>query len=325
MAEKRSGGDLLKRRSLTRYLKFLPLVALFAFGVTLISLPRGTEATPIGAPSLSLTFVPIGGSTVVTAMYTDDTPAGSGNAVLSGSPALGSFATGATVSPFNGETISVVGATITVSEDADTLATAKTITGTFTCSQIGSMTFSISHGGTTSPQSVTLICGSQIINPGFPTYPIYPGFPTYPGTQYPPSFTTATAVTVSASPSSVVCTSPSSISVTVKDSAGNLAPDGTSVTISGSTGTVSPNVVSTSGGYATTSFTAPNNANGTATITATSGQGTGYATVTFSCTSASTTAPSAPVYVPPAAVPIGIISPPNTGDAGLAADKLIGS
>jgi hypothetical protein len=270
--------------------------------------------------------VPLNGSTVVTGMYTDDTPAGSGNAILSGSPALGSFS-GASVSPNNGETVSVSGATVTVSEDLDTLATAKTVSATFTCTQIGVMTFSISHGGTTSPQSVTLICGDFNLNPG---YPIYPGYPVYPGqypgsVQYPTTYTTASALTVSASPSSVTCTSPSSISVTVKDAAGNLAPNGTSVTVSASTGTISPNVVSTSGGYATTTFTAPNNANGTATVTATSGQGSGYATVSFSCTgSTTTTAPSAPVYVPPSAsVPIGIISPPNTGDAGLAADKLL--
>jgi hypothetical protein len=310
-------------------LKFLPLVAVFAFGVTLISLPRGSEATPIGAPTLSLTFVPLNGSTAVTAMYTDDTPAGSGSAILSGSPALGSFS-GAAVSPNNSESVAVSGATVTVGEDGDTLATAKTVTATFTCLHVGAMTFSISHGGTTSPQSVTLICGDYGFNPGFPIFPGYPQYPSYPGqypgVQYPTTtYTTASAITVSASPASVTCTSPSTISVTVKDAAGNLAPNGTSVTISASTGTISPNVVSSSGGYATTTFVAPDNANGTATVTATSGQGSGYATVSFSCTGVSTTSPSVPVYVPPATYPIGIISPPNTGDAGLAADKLIGS
>jgi hypothetical protein len=78
---------------------------------------------------------------------------------------------------------------------------------------------------------------------------------------------------------------------------------------------VSPNVVSTAGGYATTTFAAPASSNGTATVTATSGTGTGYATVAFTCTSAPTTAP---VY-PPAAYPVSpsVITPPNTGDAGL--------
>jgi len=102
-----------------------------------------------------------------------------------------------------------------------------------------------------------------------------------------------------------------------------MAPNGTSVTVSASTGTVSPNVVSTSGGYATTSFMAPDNSNGTATVTATSGVGTGYATVAFTCTGvAAPAASTAPVYpqavqYPQAQGPYTIL-PPNTGDAGLA-------
>jgi hypothetical protein len=297
-------------------MKFLPLVALFAFGVTLISLPKGSEATPLGAPTLSLTVVPANGSTVVTAMYTDDTPVGSSSAVLSASPAIGSFLAGATVTVNNGEVVTVAGATVTVTEDADTLAATKTITATFQCTQPGVTTFTLSHGGTTSSPSVALICGDTLggLYPGYPGYPSYPTYPTYP--TYPNA--TVATVTVSASPASTVCASPATISITVKDANGNLAANGTSVTVSGSTGTVSPNVVSTSGGYATTTFMAPDNANGTATVTATSGTGTGYATIAFSCTTTST----APAYVPPAAYPTytgpAVITPPNTGDAGLA-------
>jgi hypothetical protein len=315
-------------RPLSRYLKFLPLVALFAFGVALISIPRGTEATPVGAPSLSLTVVPLQGTTVVTAIYTDDTPAGSGSAVLTASPAIGSFLAGATVVPANGEVVTVAGATVTVTEDADTLASQKTVSATFQCTTPGLTTFRISHGGATSSPSVSLICdgvgaGYPGYGGGYPYYGGYPGYTQYPSNGYPTNYTTATNVVVSASPASTTCSSPSSISVTVKDVNGNIAPDGTSVTVSASTGTISPNVVSTSGGYATTSFAAPANSNGTATVTATSGQGTGYATVAFSCTGASTTAPAAPVY-PPAAYPTytgpAVIMPPNTGDAGLASN-----
>jgi len=320
MAENQ-GGNPVKRKSLSRYLKFVPLVALFAFGVVLISLPRGTEATPLGAPSLSLTNMALNGTTVVTAVYNDDTPAGSGSAVLSASPAIGNFLAGATVTPLNGEVVTVAGATVTVTEDADTLATLKTITATFQCTTPGLATFMLSHGGTTSPQSVTLFCGTGGINPGYPYYggyPSYNGYNQYPTNAY-PTYSAATNVTVSASPASTTCSSPSSISVTVKDVNGNIAPDGTSVTVSASTGTISPNVVSTSGGYATTTFAAPANSNGTATVTAASGAGTGYATVSFSCTSVPTTAPAAPVYPP--AIPYtgpSVILPPNTGDAGLA-------
>jgi hypothetical protein len=315
-------------RPLSRYLKFLPRVALFAFGVVLISMPRGTEATPIGAPSLSLTVVPLQGTTVVTAIYTDDTPAGSGNAVLTASPATGSFLAGATVVPANGETVTPAGATVTVTEDADTLAAQKTVSATYQCTTPGLTTFTISHGGQTSSPSVSLICDG--VGAGYPNYgygyPYYGGYPGYTG--YPSgtisTYSTATNVTVSASPASTTCASPSSISITVKDANGNLAPNGTSVTVSASTGTVSPNVVSTSGGYATTTFAAPDNSNGTATVTASSGQGTGYATVAFSCTGASTTAPASPVYPPTAGYPTytgpAVIMPPNTGDAGLASN-----
>jgi hypothetical protein len=260
----------------------------------------------------------------VTAIYTDDTPAGSGNAVLTASPAIGSFLAGATVVPANGETVTPSGATVTVTEDADTLANQKTVSATFQCTTPGITTFTISHGGQTSSPSVSLICDGQAnggYGGGYPYYAGYPGYNNqYPSNGYPTNYSTATNVTVSASPASTTCSSPSSISVTVKDANGNIAPDGTSVTVSASTGTVSPNVVSTSGGYATTSFAAPGNANGTATVTAASGQGTGYATVSFSCTGASTTAPASPVY-PPSAYPTytgpAVIMPPNTGDAGL--------
>jgi hypothetical protein len=272
--------------------------------------------------------VPIGGTVQVTAMYTDDTPTGSGSAVLTASPAVGSF-TSASVSPNNGETVTPAGATVTVTEDADTVAASKTVVATFQCSIPGATTFNIAHGGTISPQSVTLICGdgSNLYN-----YNYYGGYPygtgAYPYTQYPynntTTYTTAMGLTVTASPASVSCTSPSSISVLVKDQLGNIAPNGTSVTVSASTGTVNPNVISTSGGYATTTFIAPDNSNGTATVTATSGTGTGYATVAFSCTSPSAVTVPATTYQPPVAPPSYYpsgpvtIAPPNTGDAGLA-------
>jgi len=315
----------MKKRSLNSYWKFLPLVALFAFGVTLISLPKNTEATPLGAPTLTLTVLPINGTTVVTGMYTGDVASSGvpGNAVLAASPAIGSFLNGAIVTPAAGdgvETVIVLGATVTVTEDLDTVSSPKSIIATFQCTQPGLTTFTVSHGGGVSPQSVALVCG-DVYGAQYPAYPgYYPGG--YPSGGYPvyqaglPVYSTAAAVTVSASPASTICTSPSSISVTVKDATGNIAPDGTSVTVSASTGTVSPNVVSTAGGYATTTFSAPSSSNGTATVTASSGTGTGYATVSFTCTGASTTSP---VYAPAASYPIGpsVIMPPNTGDAGL--------
>jgi len=54
-------------------------------------------------------------------------------------------------------------------------------------------------------------------------------------------------------------------------------------------------------------------------VTATSGTGTGFATVAFTCTSASPST-TAPVYVPdyPTYAGPAVIMPPNTGDAGMA-------
>jgi hypothetical protein len=276
-----------------------------------------------------LTNVPINGTTVVTGVYTDDTPAGSGSAVLSANATIGVFIAGATVSPAAGdgtEIVSVSGSTITVTEDLDTLANQKTIVGTFQCLQAGVATFTLSHGGTTSPASVQLICGNGVQNPGYPGY--YPSYPygqyPYGGTGYPTYNTTVSTVSVTASPASTTCASPSTISITVTDSTGAVMANGASVTVSASAGTVSSNVVSTSNGIATTVWTAPSNSNGVATLTATSGTATGNATISFSCTgAATTTAPSQPVYVPPtdpyypqAVGPVSIM-PPNTGDAGL--------
>lgn len=318
----------MKRRSLSRYWKFLPLVALFAFGVTLISLPKGTEATQLGPPILSQPVVPVGGTITVTARYSDDdpTPNAGLTATLAATPAIGTFLNTASVSPAaadGAEIVTAAGTIVTVTDDLDTVSTVKTITAPFQCTQPGVVTFTITHSTVSAPSSA-LVCGDLLGGqyPGYPGYPGY-GYPTgaccagYPTNTT--AYGTAAAVTVSASPASTTCTSPSTISITVKDVNGNLAPNGTSVTVSASTGTISPNVVSTSGGYATTTFMAPDNTNGTATVTATSGTGTGYATVAFSCTGTSTTAP---VYAPPSAYPTyggpAVIMPPNTGDAGLA-------
>ena len=163
----------------------MPLVALFAFGVTLISLPKGSEATPLGAPTLSLTVVPANGSTVVTAMYTDDTPAGSGSAVLSAYPAIGSFLRRRHASArLTAKMVTVAGATVTVTEDADTLATPENDHATFQCTQPGLTTFTLSHGGSSSTPSVSLICGDTL-GGQYPGYPGYPGYarwllPSYP-------------------------------------------------------------------------------------------------------------------------------------------------
>jgi hypothetical protein len=78
---------------------------------------------------------------------------------------------------------------------------------------------------------------------------------------------------------------------------------------------VSPSTATTSNGEAGAVFNAPN-VSGTVTITASSSGQTGSTTISVSCAVAATPTPFTP---PPAQqFPQQIISPPNTGDAGLA-------
>ena len=64
-------------------------------------------------------------------MYSDDTPTAGLTAMLTASPAIGTFlTTGASVSPAAGdgvEILTVAGATVSVTDDLDTVATVKTM------------------------------------------------------------------------------------------------------------------------------------------------------------------------------------------------------
>jgi hypothetical protein len=143
------------------------------------------------------------------------------------------------------------------------------------------------------------------------------------GTATPTVTTTpaaASGVTVSAAPSTVNCSGSSFITVVVKSGSANVA-DGTVVTVSTTSGSLSPTSAPTSGGGILTIFTA-GSTSGTATITASAGGVTGTTTVTVNC-GAPTAVPTSPPPPPPVqtVAPGGGIRPPNTGDAGLAADN----
>jgi len=308
-----------------RYIKILPLIALFAFGAALLSWPSGATATPIGAPTW--TGPNASGLYTVTASYSDDTPVGSSSAVLTAIGA-GQFITGsASVIPNASETIAVTPSTVTVSEDADTVAQVKTITVSFQCTSTGTVSFTLSHGGSTSTTSSVMTCTYSGSYPGFTGYyPPYTGGYGAGGYGYPRTFnplapiysaSVATQLGVSASPASLNCGSASSISVVVRDANGNPVPDGTSVSLTASMGTLAPATgVTSGGGYMTSTFTSPSS-NGSATITASSGGASGTATVSVTCAGSTAGIPSyspPPVYAPP---PSTIILPPNTGDAGL--------
>jgi hypothetical protein len=298
-----------------RYLKFVPLLAVLAFGAVWASWPNTATATPVGPPTW--TGPNSSGFFTVSATYMDE----GGQAVLT-STGGGSFVAPATVTPASDEVVTISGNTVTVSDDSDTIPQTKTITANFVCTSTGlTTTFVLTQGGSSSGNSITLLC-NNVPNPGFPTFPTYPGYPTYPPSYNPlaPIYSAAATIGISASPSSLNCGSASTVAVTVRDASGNMAIDGTSVNLSASMGTISPTTGITSGGNINAVYTAPSSG-GTAVITASSGSASGQATVTVSCASApSASIPSAPpVYVPPA---IGTaIFPPNTGDAGLASSS----
>ena len=119
----------------------------------------------------------------------------------------------------------------------------------------------------------------------------------------------ADKVTVSAAPNLIpLCSGSSFITVVVKNEAGTNVADGTVVTINSTVGSVSPGTATTIGGGVLVVFTAPADAGGTATITATSSTKSGTAQIQLECNVA--TATSVPTQ-PPA-----VIQPPSTGDGG---------
>ena len=135
-----------------------------------------------------------------------------------------------------------------------------------------------------------------------------------------PTVGAAATVVAQASPSTVNCNGTSIVTIQVKTAGGTPVAVGTAVTIQASIGSVSPSSGQTTSadGSVFVFYTAPSNAGGAATITARAGNAQGTATVTVNCAAAApTTAPAAP---PPTVNP-GSISPPNTGDGGIASDR----
>jgi hypothetical protein len=141
------------------------------------------------------------------------------------------------------------------------------------------------------------------------------------GAALTPTVGAAATVVAQASPSTVNCNGTSIVTIQVKTAGGTPVAVGTAVTIQASIGSVSPSSGQTTSadGSVFVFYTAPSNAGGAATITAKAGNAQGTATVTVNCAAAqpTATAPSAP---PPTVNP-GSISPPNTGDAGIASDR----
>jgi hypothetical protein len=139
----------------------------------------------------------------------------------------------------------------------------------------------------------------------------------------------ASSVVVRSTASGVDCGSRASISLEVRTAVGAQVPDGTSVLLSVNLGTISPTQVTTNLGRAQATYSAPPNGTGTITVTATAGTVSGTTIMALDCepvapTRVPTVAPAVVAAVPPAAsapqlpVTSPAITPPNTGDAGLA-------
>jgi hypothetical protein len=135
-----------------------------------------------------------------------------------------------------------------------------------------------------------------------------------PATAVPTTGAAATVV-AQASPNTVSCNGTSIVTIQVKTAGGTPVAVGTQVTIQANIGQVSPSSGQTTSadGSVFVFYTAPSNQGGAATITAKAGNAQGTATVTVNCNAA----PTATTAPPPTVNP-GSISPPNTGDAGLA-------
>jgi hypothetical protein len=139
------------------------------------------------------------------------------------------------------------------------------------------------------------------------------------GAPVTPTVGAAATVIAQASPNTVNCNGTSIVTIQVKTAGGQAVAVGTAVTIAASIGSVSPSSGQTTSadGSVFVFYTAPANAGGAATITAKAGNAQGTATVQVNC-AAQATATTAP---PPPTVAPGVISPPNTGDAGIVSNR----
>jgi hypothetical protein len=130
----------------------------------------------------------------------------------------------------------------------------------------------------------------------------------------------AATVTASATPPDLGCDDTSVVTIEVLDAAGNPVPAGTAVTVTASIGSIapSPDQITDANGRVFVFYVAPPDQGGPATITAASGTVSGQTTVSVACG----TPPTVTTAPPPTLSPLGgVITPPSTGDAGLARDN----
>jgi hypothetical protein len=124
----------------------------------------------------------------------------------------------------------------------------------------------------------------------------------------------------SAAPNTVSCNGSAFVTFVFRTATGAPVANGTQVNLSASIGTISPavTVINDGNGGFLAVYTAPSNQGGTATLTAVAGGVTATTQIAVNC-AVSTPAPTATPAPPPTLPPASGITPPATGDAGLAA------
>jgi hypothetical protein len=307
-----------RRKELKLDFKKLALVAGFVGGLAVFyafaPLSQSVNAAPTGAPVPSTVAPALNTPFTVTASWSDDQVASSAVLTATKSGAIGSMSACTITANSDGQTATIAAGTpsdtCTVTDDLDSLVEVTTLSATYTCTTAGSVTFVVAEGGSTSA-SVVVNCGGSTVG------------------QILVSFAAAQTC------------GPVNVQAFATSTSGLPVPDGTLVNflIPQGGGVISPAQAPTSGGYAFAVFT-PTSAIPVVTVQATALGITGQNVLQLACasqpvyTNPVTTQPvvSQPVVQQPAApappqqtlgvapAPIFAISPPNTGDGGLAAD-----
>lgn len=129
----------------------------------------------------------------------------------------------------------------------------------------------------------------------------------------------ADEIKVTASPNTLSCSGTSIVTIEVLDADGKPVPIGTQVEIESTIGEITPSSGQTTDqtAKAFVFLAAPSGQGGTAVVTAKSGSAEGSTNVTINC--GATPTPTGTTAPPPTVSPGGgVITPPNTGSAGLA-------
>jgi hypothetical protein len=289
-------------------IKLLPLAALFALGVFMLSVGSGREAVHADVTSVTAadTTVNSGDSTEVeiVAEETSSNVTVSVIGLATGTTATLRILDCGTGCSDEDET----GSTVTVNDDD--FASPITVRLTLECTQDDTVTVGASQNNADASDQVQCLAGDLTETPT-PTKTSTPSANT--PTPQPTTTGSATGLSLVATPNNVSCSNLSIVAAKLTGQGGSPV-SGVLITFSASRGTITSSTTTDSNGNATASFVAPSTS-GAATITASGGSQTQTTTINVNCTAAPAATTAAP---PPAAT--STIRAPSTGDAGLARD-----